>query len=82
MIIEIGTEYQITERVKRNFNSAETFTIIWQNENVIQFTLKDGKGHGSMPIQHFHYLLNRKELTQVINMRSLLSEENQDQQIV
>lgn len=82
MLIEEGTDYQISEKYKRNFNSAETLTIIRQYENVIQFTFRDGKGHGSMPLQHFQYLLTRKELTQVINKRLHLSEDNEGQQIV
>jgi hypothetical protein len=80
MLIEKGTEYQISDRTKRNFNSAEALTIIRQNENVIQFTLKDGKGHGSMPIQHFQYLVNKKDL--ILNKRVYLNEDNENLLII
>ncbi|AIE60008.1 hypothetical protein [Bacillus methanolicus] len=77
MSIEEGTKYQISKGIKSFFNSAETLTVIRQNGITVQFTLEDGKGHGSMPIQHLHYLLKRNDLTQMKNKRSLLNTENE-----
>lgn len=79
MSIEEGTKYQISKGIKSFFNSAETLTVIRQNGITVQFTLEDGKGHGSMPIQHLHYLLKRNDLTQMKNKRSLLNTENEEQ---
>ncbi len=79
MPIETGTIYQISQNVKGFFNSAEALTVIRDNGVTIQFTLGEGKGHGSMPIQHLHYLLKRSELTQIPRKRSLLSAETEEQ---
>jgi hypothetical protein len=79
MSIEEGTKYQISQGIKSFFNSAETLTVIRQNENTVQFTLGEGKGHGSMPIQHLHYLLKKNDLTQIRNKKLLLSTENEEQ---
>ncbi|XJZ28926.1 hypothetical protein ACF5W4_09125 [Bacillota bacterium Lsc_1132] len=81
MSIEAGTRYQISSIIKSYYNSAESLTVIRNNGVTIQFTLAEGKGYGSMPIQHFQYLLKRSELTPMINKKSLLSQENQDEQI-
>jgi hypothetical protein len=79
MSIEEGTIYQISQNVKGFFNSAEALTVIRDNGVTIQFTLGDGKGHGSMPIQHLQYLLKRSELTQISHKRDLLSAESEEQ---
>ncbi|MDE3838843.1 hypothetical protein C0966_05550 [Bacillus methanolicus] len=79
MLIEEGTKYQISQGIKSFFNSAETLTVIRQNGITVQFTLGEGKGYGSMPLQHLHYLLKRNDLTQLKNKRSLLNTENEEQ---
>ncbi len=81
MSIDAGTRYQISSTIKGYYNSAESLTVIRNNGVTIQFTLAEGKGYGSMPIQHFQYLLKRSELTPMTNKKSLLSQENQDEQI-
>lgn len=81
MLIEAGTRYQITSTIKGFYNSADALTIIRNNGITIQFTLAEGKGYGSMPIQHFHYLLKRAELTPMTNKKSLLSAENHEEQL-
>ncbi|EIJ78075.1 hypothetical protein PB1_10964 [Bacillus methanolicus PB1] len=79
MLIEEGTKYRISQGIKSFFNSAETLTVIRQNGITVQFTLGEGKGYGSMPLQHLHYLLKRNDLTQMKNKRSLLNTENEEQ---
>ncbi|MGG5254236.1 hypothetical protein ACQYAD_12140 [Neobacillus sp. SM06] len=81
MSIEAGSRYQISSTIKGYYNSAESLTVIRNNGITIQFTLAEGKGYGSMPIQHFQYLLKRSELTPMTNKKSLLSQEIQDEQI-
>lgn len=80
MTIEEGTKYQISQGVKGFFNSAEALTIIRNNGITVQFTLAEGKGRGSMPIQHLNYLLKKAELTQVTNMRTFLDNQNNEEQ--
>lgn len=82
MQIEEGTKYQISQGVQENFNSAESLTVIAYNGITVQFTLGEGKGHGSMPIDHLSYLLKKSNLTQIPNKRALLNMENNDEQIV
>jgi hypothetical protein len=79
MSIEEGTKYQISQGIKSFFNSAETLTVIRYNGSTVQFTLGEGKGHGSMPLQHLHYLLKRNDLTKIRNKKLLLSTENEEQ---
>lgn len=79
MAIETGTIYQISQNVKGFFNSAEALTVIRDNGVTIQFTLGDGKGHGSMPVQHLQYLLKRSELTQIPHKRGLLTADSEEQ---
>jgi hypothetical protein len=79
--IEEGTKYQISQNIKGFFNSAEALTVIRDNGVTIQFTLGDSKGHGSMPVQHLHYLLKRSELTQIPSKRAFLNTENNEEQI-
>ncbi len=81
MSIDAGMRYQISSKIKSYYNSAESLTVIRNNGITIQFTLAEGKGYGSMPIQHFQYLLKRSELTQMTNKKSLLNQEIQDEQI-
>ena len=59
MQIESGMKYQISQSIKGNFNSAESLTVTTNNGITIQFTLEDGKGHGSMPLDHLNYLLKQ-----------------------
>ncbi len=83
MKIDVGTQYKITESVRRNFNSAEALTVIRQTNNTIQFTLNDKKGYGAMPIQHMQYLLKKNYITQSSpTKRQLLIRENEREQIV
>jgi hypothetical protein len=81
MLIEEGTKYQIAQGIKGFFNSAETMTVKSYNGVTVQFTLADSKGHGSMPIEHLNYLLKRSNLTQIPNKRTLLSNDNNEEQI-
>ncbi|MEH7180429.1 hypothetical protein [Neobacillus vireti] len=79
MQIETGMKYQISQNIKGNFNSADTLTITTNNGITVQFTLEDGKGYGSMPIDHLNYLLKRSNLTpSTTNKRVLLSPENEE----
>ncbi|RXI95546.1 hypothetical protein DS745_24140 [Anaerobacillus alkaliphilus] len=83
MKIDVGTEYKITESVRRNFNSAEALTVIRQTNNTIQFTLNGKNGYGAMPLQHMQYLLKKNYITQSSGTkRQFLSRENKEEQIV
>lgn len=81
MSIEEGTKYQISQGIQSNFNSADTMTVTSNNGITVQFALGNGKGHGSMPIEHLHYLLKKANLTLVPNKRSLLNPETTEEQI-
>lgn len=81
MSIEIGTKFQISKGIKGYYNSAETMTIIRTNGTTVQFTLEDGKGHGSMPLQHFQYLLKRTELTKIHDKMHLINNQESEQDI-
>lgn len=63
MSIEQGMKYQISNDFKSRFNSAESLTVIRQVGNTIQFNLENGKGYGSMPVDHLNYLLKESKLT-------------------
>ncbi|MDR7078259.1 hypothetical protein J2Y03_003309 [Neobacillus niacini] len=79
MQIESGMKYQISQSIKGNFNSAESLTVTTNNGITIQFTLEDGKGHGSMPLDHLNYLLKRSNLTPVTtSKRALLNSDNEE----
>ncbi|MEC1524967.1 hypothetical protein P9D43_23460 [Neobacillus niacini] len=79
MSIEIGMKYQISQSIKGNFNSADSMTVTTNNGITVQFTLEDGKGHGSMPLDHLNYLVRRSNLTPMTsNKRVLLSSENEE----
>lgn len=81
MLIEEGTKYQISQTIKGFFNSAETMLVKSNNGTTVQFILGDNKGHGSMPVEHFHYLLKKTNLTHIPNKRSLLNTEMNEEQI-
>lgn len=81
MSIKEGTKFQISQGIQSYFNSAESLTVISNNGITIQFTLGDGKGHGSMPLEHLQYLLNKSNLSLIPNKRSLLSTEEEEEQI-
>ncbi|NWQ43733.1 hypothetical protein MLOOGBEN_23825 [Bacillus sp. EB106-08-02-XG196] len=79
MSIETGMKYQISQSIKGNFNSADSLTVTTNNGITIQFTLEDGKGHGSMPLDHLNYLLKRSNLTLIpSNKRVLLTPDNEE----
>jgi hypothetical protein len=79
MSIEKGMKYQISQNIKGNFNSADSLTVTTNNGITIQFTLDDGKGYGSMPLDHLNYLLKRSNLTPITsNKRVLLNPENEE----
>lgn len=78
MNIEIGTEYVISETAQKNFNCAEALTIIRTSGVSIQFTLNGQKGHGSMPIQHFEYLLKKRQLLLQSSKRQMLAKDQQE----
>ncbi|MGE8207780.1 hypothetical protein ACQKP0_25260 [Heyndrickxia sp. NPDC080065] len=73
MLIEEGTKYQISQEIKSYYNSAEELTVVRNNGITVQFTLGDGKGYGSMPIEHLHYLLKRSNLSLIPNKKALLN---------
>jgi hypothetical protein len=81
MLIEQGMKYQISPGIKGFFNSAESMTVKSYNGVTVQFTLTDSKGHGSMPVEHLDYLLKKSNLTLIPNKRTLLSNENSEEQI-
>lgn len=83
MLIEVGTMYEISNQIKGYYNSAETMTVIRLNGGTVQFKLENGKGHGSMPLQHFHYLLKRSELSllSLEDKKRLLQTEETEQHI-
>lgn len=82
MSIEQGTRFQISQGAQEFFNSAESMTVISNNGITIQFTLADGKGYGSMPVEHLDYLLKKSNLSLVPNKRALLNTvENNEEQI-
>jgi hypothetical protein len=79
MSIETGMKYQISQNIKGNFNSADSLTVTTNNGITVQFTLEDGKGYGSMPLDHLNYLLKRSNLTPITsNKRVLLNPENEE----
>ncbi|MEH7009593.1 hypothetical protein V7087_02065 [Neobacillus niacini] len=79
MSIETGMKYQISQNIKGNFNSAESLTVTTNNGITVQFILEDGKGHGSMPLDHLNYLLKRSNLTPITsNKRVLLNTDNEE----
>jgi hypothetical protein len=79
MSIETGMKYQISQSIKGNFNSADSLTVTTNNGITIQFTLDDGKGYGSMPLDHLNYLLKRSNLTPITSSkRVLLNPENEE----
>ncbi|QOY35020.1 hypothetical protein AWH56_020245 [Anaerobacillus isosaccharinicus] len=82
MTIEAGTEYQLSECIQKNFNSAKAITVIRQTGNIIQFTLNDLNGHGSMPLQHLQYLMKKNQITKATNKRDFLNDEVEKDQIV
>jgi hypothetical protein len=76
---EIGMKYQISQNIKGNFNSAESLTVTTNNGITVQFTLEDGKGYGSMPLDHLNYLLKRSNLTPITsNKRVLINQDNEE----
>jgi hypothetical protein len=82
MSIETGMKYQISQSIKGNFNSADSLTVTTNNGITIQFTLDDGKGHGSMPLDHLNYLLKRSNLTPITsNKRALLNNSDNEEKI-
>ncbi|MDF1509097.1 hypothetical protein PZE06_13040 [Robertmurraya sp. DFI.2.37] len=81
MAIEIGTKFQISKEIKGYYNSARALTITNISGQTVQFILGDGKGHGSMPLQHLHYLLKRTELTQIANKRQFIQDVQTEEEI-
>ncbi|MED4207129.1 hypothetical protein [Neobacillus mesonae] len=79
MSIVEGTKFQISQGIQGYYNHADSMTVVTNNGTTVQFTLGDGKGHGSMPIDHFNYLLKRSNLTIVPNKKALLNTENEEQ---
>ncbi|MGG3467021.1 hypothetical protein ABES02_05690 [Neobacillus pocheonensis] len=81
MSIKEGTKFQISQGIQNYFNSAESLTVISNNGITIQFTLCDGRGYGSMPVEHLDYLLKKSNLSLIPNKRSLLSADHDEEQI-
>ncbi len=81
MLIETGSKYQISQGIQCNFNSSETLTVTSNNGITVQFDLEDGKGHGSMPVDHLTYLLKKSNLTLIPNKRTLINTEHAEEQI-
>ncbi|WP_257346959.1 hypothetical protein [Pseudalkalibacillus decolorationis] len=67
MKIKKDTVYRINKHALGNFNSAETLKVTSHSRSIVQFTLDEKRGYGSMPIQHLRYLLKKNELSEVIN---------------
>jgi hypothetical protein len=78
MSIEEGMKYQIGQQFRSNFNSSDSLTIINNNGITVQFILDDGKGRGSMPLEHLNYLLKRDNLTKITNKRALINDNNEE----
>ncbi|UII54215.1 hypothetical protein LS684_10960 [Cytobacillus spongiae] len=78
MTVEAGMKFEISNAVKGYFNSAETMVIIREKGSIVQFSLADGKGHGSMPVQHFQYLLRKENLIPIKNNRMMLTRETEE----
>ncbi|WP_019155592.1 hypothetical protein [Robertmurraya massiliosenegalensis] len=81
MSIEVGAKFQISKDIKGYYNSARSLTITNLSGGTVQFTLAEGKGHGSMPLQHLQYLVKRTELTQVASKRQYLHDEQSEEEI-
>lgn len=81
MPIEEGVKYQISQAIQRNFNSAEVLSVVRNDGRTVQFTLGEGKGYGSMPVEHLNYLLRKENLTQIPGQRGLFNRENSEKQI-
>lgn len=81
MSIEVGAKYQLSDGIKSFYNSADSLTVIRQNGISVQFTLGEGKGYGSMPVQHFHYLLKRSDLSKVKSKRLLIDTKDTEENI-
>ncbi|MGG1675381.1 hypothetical protein ACIFOT_06440 [Neobacillus sp. NRS-1170] len=81
MSIKEGTKFQISQAIQSYFNSADSLTVISNNGITIQFMLPDGRGYGSMPVEHLDYLLKKSNLSLVPNKRSLLSNDHEEEQI-
>ena len=82
MSIDIGSKYQISQKIKGNFNSSEALTVTNNNGITVQFILDEGKGRGSMPLEHLNYLLKKAGLTQVTsNKRGLINDEKNEEKI-
>lgn len=75
MFIKAGLKYEIANNIKDIYYNSEYLTIVRMNEKTIQFMLDEGKSRGSMPIQHFQYLLKRNELKPFPMKHQLITEE-------
>ncbi|KHF40200.1 hypothetical protein [Halalkalibacter okhensis] len=81
MTILAGSKYEISKNIQPNFNSAEYLTVLRQGDSSVQFTLGEGKGHGSMPLDHMKLLLKKNELRYIPTKQTFLKEENGKAQI-
>ncbi|WP_099601078.1 hypothetical protein, partial [Pseudomonas sp. 2995-1] len=66
--------------------SSEKMTIEGKNGNTIRFKLSNGKGYGSMPLEHMNYLIRKGFLTPNMDNAHLKEEiknreEHQEDQI-
>lgn len=60
--IKTGMEFTLSSRLKDSYFSAEALEIVHVDEKTVKFILKEEKGRGSMPIQHLHYMIKKKDL--------------------
>ncbi|MBU9721452.1 MULTISPECIES: hypothetical protein [Bacillaceae] len=74
MLIENGTEYDISEEVKKNFFFSDMLIISGKNGNTIRFKLSNGKGYGSMPLQHMEYMIRKGHISERLSNRQLREE--------
>ncbi|MDG5788415.1 hypothetical protein QA612_13075 [Evansella sp. AB-P1] len=81
MKMEQGLIYSISKESKKNFFSSNTLTILRVNERSIQFSLENGKGHGTMPMEHFHYLIKNNSISEVLSKRAIVEMDNNEERI-
>lgn len=63
--VKVGMEFTLSPRLKNSYFSAETLEIVQADEKTVKFILREGKGRGSMPIQHLNYMIKKKDLVKV-----------------
>lgn len=62
--VKVGMEFTLSPRLKNSYFSAESLEIVQADEKTVKFILKEGKGRGSMPVQHLNYMIKKKDLVE------------------